>query len=375
LLLTWLVIQPLYDVPNAFGMLIETGFAGGHGTATAMGQIFLTPEIAFPVGQDLGLLMATAGLVYGTISGILWINLAVRAGWATPQAERPLTGEPEVVEPPADQRRSERRPVGRALETGPMRPRRLALQVTWICAAFLVGIALQTGVGMLAQWLDNMVVEPIAVEPQALQQSDSPVLQKLRWVSLVGSFPLFIYTLFGGLFIAQLLASAGRASWLDGQAGGRISSVAMDLLVVAAITTLNLEAVAALLVPVAILFVGGAVWSAVCLFALSPRILPRSHWFELGLINYGMSTGVTATGFVLLRLVDPQLRTDAAKHYALAAPLSAPFVGGGLITIGLPLLVLQRVPIGLSAVVAVVVVALLIVLGMRLGRDGRSRHR
>jgi glutamate:Na+ symporter, ESS family len=207
------------------------------------------------------------------------------------------------------------------------------------------------------------------VEPQAVQQSDSPVLQKLRWVSLVGSFPLFIYTLFGGLIIAQLLASAGRARWLDGQASGRISSVAMDLLVVAAITTLNLEAVVALLLPVAILFVGGAVWAAVCLFALSPRILPRSHWFELGLINYGMSTGVTATGFVLLRLVDPQLRTDAAKHYALAAPLSAPFVGGGLITIALPLLVLQRVPIGLSAVVSVVVVALLIVLGIRLGRE------
>jgi len=78
LLLTWLVIQPFYDVPNAFGMLIETGFAGGHGTAAAMGQIFITPQIDFPVGRDLGLLMATVGLVYGTISGIFWINLVLR---------------------------------------------------------------------------------------------------------------------------------------------------------------------------------------------------------------------------------------------------------------------------------------------------------
>jgi len=109
----------------------------------------------------------------------------------------------------------------------------------------------------------------------------------------------------------------------------------------------------------------------VCLFFLSPRMLAKSHWFELGLINYGMSTGTTATGFVLLRLVDPQLNTDAAKQYALAAPLSAPMVGGGLITIGLPLLVLQRVPIGVSAVVLSVIVGILIVAAVELAKATR----
>jgi ESS family glutamate:Na+ symporter len=142
----------------------------------------------------------------------------------------------------------------------------------------------------------------------------------------------------------------------------------MDLLVVAALATLNLQAVAAYLFPMTVLFLGGAVWCAVCLLFLSPRILAKSHWFELGLINYGMSTGTTATGFVLLRLVDPQLKTDAAKQYALAAPLSAPMVGGGLITIGLPLLVLQRVPIGVSAVLLSAIVSGLIFAGIRLAR-------
>ena len=40
LLVTWLLIQPRFDLPNSFGFLIETGFAGGHGTAAAMGQVF-----------------------------------------------------------------------------------------------------------------------------------------------------------------------------------------------------------------------------------------------------------------------------------------------------------------------------------------------
>ena len=63
------------------------------------------------------------------------------------------------------------------------------------------------------------------------------------------------------------------------------------------------------------------------------------YWFQLGLLNYGMSTGTTATGFVLLRVVDPQLRSGAAEVYALASPLSSPFVGGGMITLALPMIV------------------------------------
>ena len=71
-------------------------------------------------------------------------------------------------------------------------------------------------------------------------------------------------------------------------------------------------------------------------------------------------------GFVLLRLVDPELESGAAEDYALAAPLSAPFVGGGMLTIGLPLLLLERVPIAASAVVMAGIVLLLVWTGRRL---------
>lgn len=400
LLLTWLVIQPFHPVPNAFGMLIETGFAGGHGTAAAMGQVFATPGIDFPSGLDLGWLMATAGLVYGTVSGIFWINVVLRFRRSFP------------VPPCADQSRSVavkdvKDTVGS--ESGPARPdstarmsegegesgkaigvgegfrgsaadrpwwRAYATQGCWIALAFAIGWLVQGLVAGAAERLDARAV-PNRVESVELESgvdvSDraepSPLGKKLSYSSLVGGFPLFIYTLLGGLLIARVLVRLGLVRWLDGPAGGRISGMAMDGLVVAAITTLNLDAVATFLVPVTILFLGGAIWSAVCLLVLAPRMLPAGHWFELALINYGMSTGTTATGFVLLRLVDPELRTDAAKHYALAAPISAPLVGGGLVTLGLPLLVLGRVPIAVSAS-AVTAVVVMILIGLRLNRGG-----
>ncbi len=362
LLLTWLVIQPFYDVPNSFGMLIETGFAGGHGTATAMGQVFTTPQIDFPVGRDLGLLMATAGLVYGTISGIFWINLILRLKLAT--TDKPATVSPDtesIVN--VDSNATDTKPGD---TENPNIASRYMTQILAIAAAFAIGFSAQRVVGMIAAELDQPPVADISIP--ADESLDSPIIQRLRWVNLVGSFPLFIYTLFGGWIVSRALKSIKQAHWLDGHAGATISGWAMDLLVVAALATLNLQAVAAYIFPMTVLFLGGAVWCAVCLLFLSPRILAKSHWFELGLINYGMSTGTTATGFVLLRLVDPQLKTDAAKQYALAAPLSAPMVGGGLITIGLPLLVLHRLPIGISAVTVAVFVAILIALGLRLAK-------
>jgi ESS family glutamate:Na+ symporter len=114
---------------------------------------------------------------------------------------------------------------------------------------------------------------------------------------------------------------------------------------------------------------------------LARRMLPREHWFELGLINYGMSTGTTATGFVLLRLIDPELESGAAEDYALAAPLSSPFIGGGMITVALPLLVLERLPLAATALGLCLVVAVLIMIGQRWNTSaerteplGKSEH-
>ncbi|MCH2571041.1 MAG: sodium:glutamate symporter, partial [Planctomycetes bacterium] len=102
----------------------------------------------------------------------------------------------------------------------------------------------------------------------------------------------------------------------------RLTSTAMEFLIVAAIVSLNLEAVIQLLMPLSVLLLAGFVWTGICLLWIGKRVLPKQHWFELGIINYGMSTGTTANGLALLRIVDKDLESGAAEEYALAAPLS-----------------------------------------------------
>jgi ESS family glutamate:Na+ symporter len=193
-------------------------------------------------------------------------------------------------------------------------------------------------------------------------------LSKRLAATNVMDFPLFIYTMFGGWFVRRLLGAFGQSHRIDSATVQRLSSTAMEVLVVAAITSLKLSAVASLLGPFLILFLCGAIWTGVCLMVISRWVLPREHWFSLALINYGMSTGTTATGFVLLRVVDPELKSPAASDYALAAPLSAPFIGGGILTVALPLVLLERVSIVWPTVVIAAVVFGLIGLGRRISR-------
>jgi ESS family glutamate:Na+ symporter len=240
-------------------------------------------------------------------------------------------------------------------------------------------------VARVSQWLDQPAVAQasltddglMSAEPDDLEEdgdsaraADAQWQKRLSWSAILGGFPLFIYTLLGGWLVRRALMWVGVDHLIDTDLLKHLGAVAMDVLVVAAMASLNLNAVVSQLVPLSILLLGGCIWTGVCLMVLARRILPASHWFQLGLINYGMSTGTTATGFVLLRVVDPQLDTDAAEDYALAAPFSAPFIGGGLLTVGLPLLVLENVSLAVSASVLCGLVAILIGVGFWLHAAG-----
>ncbi|MEM7474312.1 MAG: hypothetical protein AAF483_04910, partial [Planctomycetota bacterium] len=64
--------------------------------------------------------------------------------------------------------------------------------------------------------------------------------------------------------------------------------------------------------------------------------------------------------------IDKDLDSGAAEDYALAAPLSSPFIGGGMLTVMLPLFVLENVPIAISAICCSIVVFILFLIGRRI---------
>ena len=74
------------------------------------------------------------------------------------------------------------------------------------------------------------------------------------------------------------------------------------------------------------------VWMVVWFWFCGPHLIGKD-WFERGLFNWGYATGTFATGFCLLRVVDPNNRSTALSDTAILTPfehvveITAAFLG------------------------------------------------
>ena len=293
--------------------------------------------------RDLGMFMATAGLAFSIASGIFYINLAIRFGWTrrgdvqTPQ----LTGlearhSPEPI--------AYGRVRGEVLDP-------LVFQVLILAVAVALGYALQHTLAEGVRWLEG--------DGEGMKLS-----------GFVSKLPLFIFTMMGGLVVRLTMHWLKISDLVDSDSIRRLTAASIEFLVVAALVSLDLKAVWEAAIPLTAMLIAAFLWTGICLLVVARKLLPPEHWFELGIINYGMSTGTTATGFVLLRIVDKEMDSGAAEEFALAAPLHVPFVCGGLVTLMLPLLVLENLPMAVIVPVLWAVIAGLYYYGRRLAKTG-----
>ncbi|MBC7782984.1 MAG: hypothetical protein H7144_04020 [Burkholderiales bacterium] len=347
LVIYMLVVRYQYaDVPPTFSQLLEVSWAGGHGASGAMASIYTAQ--GFAPGRDIAFFLATFGLIYGVVSGLIIVNIAIRRGWISGGVSRGgldhINGlEPSLSPTPSTFARS------RSEVIDP-----LTLQVLIIGLAFGVGFLLRQAfvfavVAFLGPDNPNIHGEPVEV---------------------IDDIPLFLFALVGGWLVKFALSKLGLARLIDPESIRRIVGVAMEFLIVAAISTMRIESLTGYLLPIFAMIVLAAAWSVFTLLWLSRKLLPREYWFELGLLNFGFSTANTPQGFMLLRIVDPDLKTRAAEDYAVAAPLSAPFIGGGIITfVGFPLLLTNVGPVVVTGLALALMLALYFV-GRRLARSG-----
>ncbi|MEO0854145.1 MAG: sodium/glutamate symporter, partial [Cyanobacteria bacterium J06648_11] len=79
ILVTMLILTPVFGVSPIAGALIEIAFEGGHGTAGGMAETFST--LGFEDGADLALGLATVGIVSGIVAGTFLANWGRKQGF------------------------------------------------------------------------------------------------------------------------------------------------------------------------------------------------------------------------------------------------------------------------------------------------------
>jgi ESS family glutamate:Na+ symporter len=148
---------------------------------------------------------------------------------------------------------------------------------------------------------------------------------------IFNGFPLFPLCMIGGSLI-QLVSQKLRVNRLiDHGQMQRLSGASLDFLIVSAVATIKLSVVLENWMPLLILSVAGLAWGVFMVVFVAPRLLPNA-WFECAIAEFGQALGVTATGLMLLRTVDPENKTPAATNFGYKQLFHEPFLGGGICT-------------------------------------------
>src|SRR5262245_58182035 len=327
-LLVLVLLEPAFDFSDKGGALIEVSFAGGHGTLAGLGPIF--QEYGAGELVEVGLGLATIGLVTGVVIGTILVNYAIRSATIPIARQNPTTPDEDL-----DIDHHLPRP-----DQEPMDEWQGMSQVT--AAAVALGVAIAVGIVLL---------------------------ELFRWIfDLFGSdffekFPLFPFTIVAGALV-QLAAVRSGFGWaVNRRAVEGLGGLAIDGIVICAIGTLSLGALGANIGPLVVLAVGSVAWSIVLVLVIGRRIFARD-WFEHSIAEFGEGQGNVATGFMMVDMVDPTRQTGVARGYSYRQLFTRPLIGGGFISaLSIPLIAALGLPV--FTVMAVVVTVGMFVLGIR----------
>ena len=310
ILATLLILIPLFDANPISGALIEIGFEGGHGTAGGMAATF--SDLGFEEGADLALGLATVGIVTGIISGTLL------ADWARKKQHISVSRAPESTEDDIpqlshtenEQVRERRAHLTRGLLIDP-----LSLNFGFVGIAVIIG------------WL---ILQALIL------------IENLTWAStgftVMEYIPLFPMALIGGILVQLIMVRLNLDALIIPRLTKNIAGTALDVVVVTALASISLQVLGGNLGIFLTLSIVGIVWNIAFFLWFAPRLFP-DYWFEKGIGDMGQSMGVTATGILLLRMVDPENRSGAFESFAYKQLFFEPIVGGGLFTAASPALI------------------------------------
>lgn len=262
----------------AFGLMLASGFSGGHGTAAAMGAAF--KGLGWEEAGTLAMTSATVGVVSAIVGGLIlakWGSRKKHTQFITDFDDMPTEFKTGLIPT------SLRHPSG--TET--------------ISSISLDHLAFHLSLIFIVT-LGGFYFSKIA----------SGFIPKV-------SLPVFSCAFVIGILINQVLVTTGASDYVDKQTMGKLSGTFTDLLVAFGIASIKLPVVVKYAIPLACLFLFGILY---CLFIfswLSPRML-KSHWFEKSLFTWGWLTGTMAMGIALLRIVDPEFKSKALDDFAFA---------------------------------------------------------
>ena len=320
---------------KAAGLLLPMGYGQGPGQANNIGASY--QALGFENGHSFGLAIAAAGYLCACIVGVIMVNVLARRGGV-----KTRSGEQQKLTVDYFQDKSEI-PVSDSVD-------KLSVQLALILVVYLVTF--------LATW-------GLTSAFTAISEGLGKTLNALLWGFnfIVGSA---LATLLRVILQRMKKAKVMVHQYQNNYLLNRLSGFFFDIMIVAGIAAINIEDLKGLWVPFILLAVAGAVLTWIYLSIVCRRLY--GDYYSEGLISmYGMLTGTISSGVLLLREIDPELKTPAANNLITGSSFGILFGAPVLVLISMAAKsdLMCYVTLGLAALYLVILLAVIYLVGRK----------
>ncbi len=264
------------------GLILPLAFGQGPGNALSWDINFTnTPAAQFAGNGSFGLSLASIGFVVASVFGVLYINIYKKRGGLFVRKARP-TGEIVDQSNPGGDEIPDNESVDKS-----------TLQAGFVALAYALSFGFMCLLGMLSDFTNSIAWG-----------------FNFLWASLAAMLIKFVV---GRLRRHNLM----HRVYINNYQMDRISGFSFDLMIVAGVAAIEINDIKNYILPVVILSVVGAVITYVYIRKVSKECF-KGFEHEMFLMTYGTMTGTASNGMILMKEIDPGLRTPTSSLYILS---------------------------------------------------------
>lgn len=291
------------DFFKASGVLLAMAYGQGPGQANNVGGMY--EALGMVGGKSFGLSLAAVGYLVACVVGVVYMNILNRKKVLKRHFDRVEVSGSVTVD---EFQQPNEIPVAESLD-------RLSVQAALICLVYLLSY--------LLIWAVVTVLEAFA---PGVANTVSSLLWGFNFI--VGSIMAMLCRgMISGLQNIRVMKRQYQNNYLL----SRLSGLAFDVMIVAGIASINISDLAGNWVPFVTMAVVGGVVTFFYLLFMS-RKLYKGYEYEGFFSMFGMLTGTISSGVLLLREIDPELKTPASNNLITGSSFGIVF--------GLPVLLL-----------------------------------
>ena len=264
------------------GLILPLAYGQGPGNALSWDINFTnTPAAQFAGNGSFGLSLASIGFVVASVFGVLYINIYKKRGTLHIRPARP---EGEFID--------QTNPSGGEIPDSESVDK-FTLQAGFVALAYALSFGFMCLLGILSDFTNSIAWG-----------------FNFLWASLAGMVIRFVVKLLRRY-------SLMHREYINNYQMDRISGFSFDLMIVAGVSAIQINDIKNYILPIVILSLAGTLATYVYIRKVAKECF-RDFEHEFFLMSFGTFTGTASNGMILMKEIDPGLRTPTSSLYILS---------------------------------------------------------